>query len=143
MINWDFCKKILLFSVIFCLTLCSLFIFKKVFYINSDYLFYIQRSVYETLNALRSARIDIQHSAVDYALDCMYYNEYCFYLRPNTEAFIQSRIEYQKGLKALLDALNFNQFAYSEEELRFFTAFYEHYLKIIELNNDLIKNKKL
>ena len=143
MINWDFCKKILLFSVIFCLTLCSLFIFKKVFYINSDYLFYIQRSVYETLNASLADRIDIQHSTVDFALNCMYYNEYCFYLHPNTETFIQSRIEYQRELKALSDTLNFNHFAYAEEELRFFTTFYEHYLKIIELNNDLIKNKKL
>ena len=134
MIIWNFCKEILFFIVSFCLYVYFIDIFKKVFYLDSEYLTLDYRLYY-----LKR----IQYFSVLAGLDNMHYNEYCFYRHSNIEAFIQSKMEYQEGLKILSDTLNFHEFLCKEDELKIFTAFYEHYFKIIELNNNLIKNKKL
>ena len=141
--------KYLVFIVIL-IPFCVLYLYvfnmiKKFIYLDFSYFIDIPHSLYtftDTLYDRTSVRV-YQYLVVDSALNSMYYNEYCFYLHPNTKAFIQSRMEYQDKLKILSDTLNFHEFIHSADELKFFTAFYEHYLKIIELNNDLIKIKKL
>ena len=152
--KWDFLKKILIYVLMFLLiffvfiVFCNLFfnvcnMIKKVLTINFSYFIEIPYAVSTSPYDNRPFVRNYQCVVVDSALNSMYYNEYCFYLRPNTEAFIQSRMEYQSKLKILSDTVNFNAFVNSADELRFFTAFYEHYLKIIELNNDLIKTVSL
>ena len=154
MSNWDFCKKILIFIVRFlfiffilialvCLFLYVLNLIRKVFYLDMSYFTDIPRSLYETSDYDKFYRNYNRYITVRYALDSMHYNEYYFYFHPNTEAFIQSKIKYQEELKILSDKLNFQDFENPDEGLKFLTAFYEHYLKIIELNYDLIKSKKL
>ena len=113
----------------------------KYFYIDSTYFTHISNSLYNVSGCSNDTVGMIQHYSVLYAIESMYYNEYSFYLHPNTEAFIQSRLAYQEELKVLSDKLNFNDFLLPKDELKFFTVFYDHYLEIIELNNELIKNK--
>ena len=49
-------------------------------------------------------------------------------------------MEYQEQLKILSNKLNYQDFENPDHGLKFLTAFYEHYLKIIEWNNTSVKN---
>ena len=143
MISWDFFKKLAIWIICCCLCTYFIFTFNKVFYLDTRYLSDVFDSLYEIKRLHIFEKERMQHTFLLNALESMKYNEYTFYIRPNTEAFMQSKFEYQHKLKILPDKKNFEDFANSKDELKFFTAFYEHYLKIIELNNYLIKNKKL
>ena len=142
MISWDFFKKLAIWSICCCLCTYFVYIFKKVFYLYTNYLSNVYSYLYKIHKLYIFERVSFQHFLAG-AIKSMYYNEYTFYIRPNTEAFMQSKFEYQHKLKILSDKLNYHDFKNPDDGLKFLTAFYEHYLKIIELNNDLIKNKKL
>ena len=143
MISWDFFKKLAIWIIYCCLCTYFLFTFKKVFYLDTQYLINVSDSLYHTHRLFIFEKESIQHTFIFNALDSMKYNEYTFYFRPNTEAFMQSKFEYQHKLKILSDEVNYHDFENPDHGLKFLTAFYEHYLKIIELNNDLIKTVSL
>ena len=78
---------------------------------------------------------------VDSALKSMLNNEFYFKFHPNTTGFQNYKIVYQEGLKIFLEKLDLERFENPDEALRFISAFYEHYFKIIEFNKDLIISK--
>jgi hypothetical protein len=71
----------------------------------------------------------------------MLQNEFFFKFYPNTTSFQNYKIVYQEELKIFLEKLDLDRFENPDEALRFITAFYEHYFKIIEFNKDLIISK--
>ena len=81
-----------------------------------------------------------QQFLVDDLLRIIKWNEFCFYINPNSIEFQEAKILYQVKLKFFLEKLNLDVFDDPNEALLFITEFYDHYLKIIELNNEVIKN---
>jgi len=80
----------------------------------------------------------LQTWMVDYALHSMRTNEFLFEFHPNTTSFQNYKINYQKSLKSclrLVESLEW-RFENPDEALRFISAAYEHYFKIIEFNQD-------
>ena len=82
----------------------------------------------------------LQEAVVNISLRSMQWNEICFYINPNSIEFQQAKILYQLKLKIFLENLNLDEFHDPNEALIFITEFYDHYLKLIELNNEVIKN---
>jgi hypothetical protein len=73
---------------------------------------------------------------INYALKSMLQNEFFFEFYPNTISFQNYKILYQEELKIFLEKLDLERFENPDEALRFISAFYEHYFKIIEFNKD-------
>jgi hypothetical protein len=77
-----------------------------------------------------------QISLVNSALKSMLNNEFYFKFHPNTTLCQNYKMLYQEGLKIFLEKLDLERFENPDEALRFISAFYEHYFKIIEFNKD-------
>lgn len=134
---------LLLFTIlIISLTVYSIYIFKEISSLHISNLNYVEQSeIDDILNVLDLVeKYEWQYGLIKDALTDMQYNEYYFYIFLGSEAVLQSKMEYQEGLKALSNKLNFQDFENPDDGLRFLTAFYEHYLKIIEWNNKSLNN---
>jgi hypothetical protein len=120
----------------------SIHIFQQISSLHFSSLKSLEKSVIDDIfNVLDPVeKYEWQYGSIEYALTEMQYNEYFFYIFPDSEAVLQSKMEYQEGLKALSSKLNFQDFENPDDGVRFLTAFYEHYLKIIEWNNNSLNN---
>jgi hypothetical protein len=63
-------------------------------------------------------------------------NEFLFEFYPNTSSFQNYKFNYQESLQFRLDYIVCYEkdFKNPDEALRFFSAAYEHYFKIVEFN---------
>ena len=130
-----------LFTIILlCLIFYSIHIFKRISSLEIFSLNCVAKSIYSTSYTDPVDREEFQYASIICALADMKYNEYYFYIYPDSEAVLQSKMEYQKQLKILSNKLNYHDFENPDHGLKFLTAFYEHYLKIIEWNNTSVKN---
>ena len=149
--RWNFFKKILIKSVkiltlalftivLICLILYSTHIFVRISSLDFYGLNDVAKSVSSTYYTDPLDKEEYQYVSIICALTDIKYNEYFFYIYPDSEAVLQSKIEYQKQLEILLNKLNYHDFENPDHGLKFLTVFYDHYLKIIEWNNTSVKN---
>jgi len=93
-------------------------------------------NTYRTLESYIKYINSYQTWMVNNALRSMLYNEFYFKFHPNTTSFQNYKIVYQEALQIFLEKLDLERFENPDEALRFISAFYEHYFKIIEFNKD-------
>ena len=145
--RWLFIKKFYIFAVFIIVYLSLSYIlhiikflyFKGGFKLNFDFFtFFLEHMTYQEISLER--RNQYQRFLVHDLLVMMKWNEFCFNINPNSIEFQQARILYQLELNFFLEKLNLNEFTDPNESLKCITEFYDHYLKIIELNNEVIKN---
>ena len=113
--------------------------FKGFLKLEFDYVTYFLDNIFCHIKNLDD-RKKYQQILVDEFLRIIEWNEFCFYINTNSIEFQEAKILYQVKLHFFLEKLNLDVFDDSNEALRFITEFYDHYLKIIELNNEVIKN---
>ena len=127
--------------VLLCLIFYSIHIVKQISFLNISSLNDVEESVFNIYETDSPADVySLQDISIICALTGMEYNKYFFYIYPDFEAVLQSKMEYQEQLKILSNKLNYHDFENPDHGLKFLTAFYEHYLKIIEWNNTSVKN---
>ena len=131
-----------IFTLIFIFPFINFFFIKKCLLLEFDFFTYFVDHISCKIHFLE-VRKELQQILVGDLLRMMQWNELCFYVNPNSIEFAESKILYQFKLKIFLDKLNLDVFEDPNLALKCITEFYDHYLKIIELNNDLINNKKL
>jgi hypothetical protein len=104
---------------------------------------YNSTKYYNSLNYIGTTQINLETDLkqlqtwlINYGLNSMVNNEFCFKFYPNTISFQNYKILYQEELKIFLEKLDLERFENPDEALRFISAFYEHYFKIIEFNTN-------
>jgi hypothetical protein len=137
----------LIFTILSWLLLAYIFItllelFNKIFYLDTSFVEHITTGLTRNWHS-PELKEDFLNISIFLALEDIKYNEYSFYIRPDTVEFLQSKIEYQKTLKTFSNTLYWEDFENKREGLKFLTTFYEHYFKVVELNKASIISHNL
>jgi len=111
--------------------------FLNTFYFNSTK-YYNSLEYIENLRPRKPLELikELQTNMINYSLRSMLQNESVFELCSNINLFQNYKLFYQEELKIFLEKLDLERFENPDEALRFLSAFYEHYFKIIEFNKD-------
>jgi hypothetical protein len=144
-----FFKGLFMFDLKLILGMCTLRLvynflnslyFKGGFPLDFDFLPFLRDNITCYPEMPLQDRKDYQELLVTLSLRLMQWNEICFYINPNSIEFLEAKILYQVKLNFFLEKLNLDDFDDPNEALLFITEFYDHYLKLIELNNEVINN---